>query len=254
MKIPSNQIYISGINENAKTIAKSYGFGIEHTYFSYSKRMDDGEKIYDTKIKELSGECTNFCFHAPFYELTMGAVDEKVKALSMDRFNQFINIVKKYNPKKLIFHTGFLPNVYYKEWFIPNAITFLKDFLKDKDENIDICIENVFSDSPDFIYDIVREVNKVSKKQVSVCLDIGHINAYAHDTTIYEWIDKCKDYISHFHIHNNDTKKDTHSDFDDGNIDIPKVVDYAIQYIKTPSFTIEACEAEKLVDFFKKMC
>ncbi|MCQ2609748.1 MAG: sugar phosphate isomerase/epimerase, partial [Lachnospiraceae bacterium] len=159
-------------------------------------------------------------------------------------------------PKKLVFHSGFLPNVYYKEWFVDRAILFLKEFIKDKD--IEICLENVFSDEPSFIYDIV---SKVDSDRLKICLDIGHINAYGDKTCkdeenacIKYWIDKLYPYISHFHIHNNNGMKDTHNDVYDGDIDIKDIIMYAITKIEVPTFTVEVMNIKDFPDFIDKIC
>ena len=252
MKIDKDRFYISGIADNLVDICKKYGFGIEHTKFTYTRFLDVELEEAKSEIIEMNKATQNLIFHAPFTELTMAPIDDKVGEVSLYRYNQFYSEAKKFNPKKLVYHTGYLKKVYYMEWFVPESIKFLINFLNDKSVGPQILIENVFSESPDYIYEILKKVNEESKVPLYMCLDIGHINAYAHDTTVFSWIDKCKKYITHIHIHNNNGENDYHKDVYDGTLDIKMIIDYAISVIPDVTFTVEVREPKDFPEFIKK--
>ena len=45
--------------------------------------------------------------HAPFMDLSPGAVDSKVRAVTMERFNHVLNIAEDLKVKAVIFHSGY---------------------------------------------------------------------------------------------------------------------------------------------------
>ena len=70
----------------------------------------------------------------------------------------------------LVVHSGYVPLVYYKEWFTEKSIEFWKRFLGKLDKDVIFCYENVMEDSPDMLYDIVSEVND---ERFGLCLTWG---------------------------------------------------------------------------------
>ena len=47
---------------------------------------------------------------------------------------------------------------------------------------------------------------KVDNPRLRMCLDVGHVNAYS-PVPVEEWVSACAEFLSHFHIHNNDARR-----------------------------------------------
>lgn len=241
LDIDSKNLYISTVCNKVLEITKIKKCGIEVAYFSYAENMD--RYLADTKkdIEKCLSVTDNLIFHAPFYEISMAAIDSKAKEFSFARLNQFYDLVKDYNPRKMVLHTGYIPSIYYPAWFIPHATEFLNDYIKGK--NIEVCVENVLGNDPSYLYDIFKNIKS---DKVKICLDIGHVNVYSkkidgkESTTLVKyWIDKLSPYITHYHIHNNNGDKDRHLDIDKGNMDINEIIRYAKSKNNNATFTLE---------------
>ena len=89
--------------------------------------------------------------------------------------------------------------------------------------NMDDKISEVLEEEPGMFLDIVTAVDHPNLRQ---CLDIGHVNTYAK-APVMQWLESWKDYLSHFHIHNNDGSWDTHSPLDCGNIPMGEFLERA---------------------------
>lgn len=235
-------IYLSTIAPDALPMARKYGVGIEITEFCTAWNMDKRFSVVDETLKSMLDGISNTTLHGPFNELFPCAIDLKARSLAAYRYRQAIDLAKRYGSKKVIFHGGYNPWIYYPEWYVKQSVVFWKDFLK-KDPGVEIVLENVLETQPEWLVDIVKGVDN---PQLKLCLDIGHVNAYSK-TSVMEWLEVCAPYISHFHIHNNDTTWDTHSALDDGIIPMKELLMQAEKLCPNATFTLEVMEAEPSV-------
>ena len=60
-------------------------------------------------------------------------------------------------------------------------------------------------------------VKGVDEPRLKLCLDVGHVNAYSK-IPVTDWLENWAPYLSHFHIHNNDTSRDQHNPLHEGTI------------------------------------
>ena len=136
------EINLATIDEHAMELAEKYDLGIELDQFCTAMYMDPPEfETWDADARRFLPRAR--VFHGPFNEICPCAIDPKVKALSMERYNQAFQLMYQYGLKKLILHGGFVPNVYFPVWYIEQSIAFWKDFLADKPEDFTLCLENV---------------------------------------------------------------------------------------------------------------
>ena len=144
--------------------------------------------------------------HGPFNELFPCAIDPKARRLAAQRYRQACGLAASYGADKVVIHAGFVPNVYYPCWYTEQSILFWREFLKDMPENRTICLENVMESDPAWMRDIVKEVND---PRLAICLDVGHANVCSR-IPVSGWLETLGPWIRHFHIHNNDSRADTH--------------------------------------------
>ena len=60
--------------------------------------------------------------HGPFNELTPAAIDPLVLRITEKRYRQAIRKAAELRVPKLVLHAGFVPLVYYPEWFVSRSV------------------------------------------------------------------------------------------------------------------------------------
>lgn len=218
-------------------LAHHYPVGIETINFSVSSILDEGHPAlvrYQNELGSLLKERPLF-LHGPFFDLSPASFDSQIKAVTINRFEAAYQIAAKLNAKKIIFHTGFLPQVYYIEGWLQNSILFWKEFMENKDSSITICIENVFETDYTPLKNLIETVNHPALK---ICLDIGHVHAYS-SLPLNQWITELSPYISHVHLHNNNGIKDEHLGLTSGSIDMPNCLNLLIKHCASSTVTLE---------------
>ena len=235
-------IYLSTIAPDVTEMARRFGLGLEIAEYCTAWNMDDkfGE-VHPKVLEEIDG-IANRVLHAPFNELFPCAIDPKARELAASRYRQAIRLAKDYGATKVIIHGGYNPWIYYPVWYVGESVKFWKEFLQE-DPGVQIVLENVLEEEPGMLLDIVTEVDHPNLR---LCLDIGHVNAYAK-VPVMQWLESWKDYLSHFHIHNNDGSWDTHSPLNCGSIPMREFLDRAAALCPDATFTLELLEAEPSV-------
>ena len=220
------KVYISQLveTEKIKGIIEKYDVGLEIVLFASPyclDRQDEFIENYKEELGDLYGKI-DISIHGPFVELCPGTRDELISKVTNYRMQQAYDVAKKMNAKYVVYHNGYYPNTYsYIEW-MQNAPVFWKNFLGDKkDDGIKVHIENVFEDDYFILHELMEEI---SDDKTSLCLDVGHVNAYS-DIDVMEWIKILKKYIKHMHIHNNCGDRDSHLGINKGDIDIIEILD-----------------------------
>ena len=235
-------IYLSTIADDASKIARKYGLGIEIAEYCTAWNMDDEFTATDASVQVKLDGIERKVLHAPFNELFPCAIDKKARALAADRYRQAIELAKRYGSTKVVIHGGYNPWIYYPVWYVEQSILFWKEFLKE-DPGAEIVLENVLETEPQWLLDIVKSVDD---KRLKLCLDIGHVNAYSK-IPVMDWLENWAPYLSHFHIHNNDTSWDSHSPLTEGSIPMKELLEKASLLCPNATFTLELMEAEASV-------
>ena len=244
------EINLATIDEHAMELAEKYDLGIELDQFCTAMYMDPPEfETWDADARRFLPRAR--VFHGPFNEICPCAIDPKVKALSMERYNQAFQLMYQYGLKKLILHGGFVPNVYFPVWYIEQSIAFWKDFLADKPEDFTLCLENVMEPEPSYLVDIVAGVDD---KRCRLCLDTGHANVGNVSTVpIPEWVKAFAPYLAHAHLHNNDGVWDWHKNLAEGTIPMEEVLDLLDELAPSASFTFENIDdSEESILWYQK--
>ena len=235
-------IYLSTIAADAAKTAKEYGFGLEIAEYCTAWNMDEQFSKTDAEVREKLTGIGNCILHAPFNELFPCAIDKKAKTLAADRYRQAIAIAKSYGAAKVVIHGGYNPRIYYPVWYVEQSIAFWKAFLEE-DPGVEIVLENVLEDDPQWLLDIVKSVND---PRLRLCLDTGHVNAYSA-LPVMDWLEMWAPYISHFHIHNNDGSRDQHNALGDGTIPVKEILLRAESMCPNATYTLELMKSEMSV-------
>ena len=236
------KLYISTVAEDAAEVARIYGFGLEIAEYCTAWNMDEQFFQTDPSVREKLTGIQSCVLHAPFNELFPCAIDKKARTLAADRYRQAIGLAKNYGATKVIIHGGYNPWIYYPVWYTEQSVLFWKEFLQE-DPGVEIVLENVLEEKPEMLLDIVKGVEHPKLK---MCLDIGHSNAYSKASAM-DWLETCKDFISHFHIHNNDGTWDNHCPLFDGTIPMKAFLQKAETLCPSATFTLELTESRPSV-------
>ena len=209
-------IYISGLSEpdEMKEIFKETGAGLETITFSQSAYLDELEtSIASERELIASYGSPDLSFHGPFLDLNPMTYDSLIYKATMTRFNQCYEAAQVLGAKKIVYHSGMIPTVYFIQGWAERMIAFWKDFLRDK-SGIGICMENVL----DREYEPLLEVAEgIGHPDFGLCLDIGHAHCYS-EHPVTEWADALKGHIRHVHVHDNDGSWDHHRPLGEGTI------------------------------------
>ena len=129
-------------------------------------------------------------------------------------------------------------------WYVEQSILFWKEFLQ-KDPGVQIVLENVLEDDPQWLLDIVKGVDD---PRLRLCLDVGHVNAYSA-LPVMDWLEMWAPYISHFHIHNNDGSRDQHNALTDGTIPMVQLLSRAQELCPEATYTLELMKDKPSVEW-----
>lgn len=242
-----SKVYLSTIAKDSGSVSKEWGLGLEIAQFCTAVNIDENFDSTDREIRRQIAPGQVVVFHAPFNELFPCAIDPKARELADFRYRQAIALAKEYGASKVVIHGGYNPQIYYPVWYTEQSILFWKDFLQE-DPGIQIVLENVLEKESAYILDIIRNVNHPNFR---MCLDVGHVNAYATHSPV-QWLKDCATWISHFHIHNNDGSWDSHSTLEQGTIPMEELLRQAESICPEATYTLEVTDAVKSVAWLHK--
>ena len=239
-----DKVYISTISTDAVRVAQEYGLGLEIAEYCTAWNMDEKFQGVDGVVKKKLEGIWGCTLHAPYNELFPCAIDKKARELAAYRYRQATDLAKRYGATKVVIHGGYNPRIYFPVWYVEQSILFWKDFLEE-DPGVQIVLENVLEDDPQWLLDIVKGVDD---PRLRLCLDIGHVNAYS-SVPVMDWLEAWAPFISHFHIHNNDGSRDQHNALTDGTIEIEKLLDRAQALCPEATYTLELMKDKPSVEW-----
>lgn len=239
------RLFLSTIADDAVQTAREFGLGVELAQFCLAENMDKTPPDVQASL-DAALEVPRRVLHAPFAELCPAAIDPLVRAVTRRRFLQAAALAKRYGAEKMVVHSGFIPLVYYPEWFAPQSAAFWREFLIDVD-GLTLCVENVMETSPDALRQIAELVND---PRLRICFDVGH--AFCQSGDLAPWLDALAPYISHVHLHNNHGTFDEHLALDTGTLDMAAVIRQLEALAPQATYTLEVRSARASVEWLLK--
>ena len=186
-------------------------------YFG-SRVFDSVTKDDITALKNKLDYNPKLSIHAPFMDLSPGAVDLKVREVTVKRFLDVLNIAEMLRPKVVVFHSGYDKWKYDGRvdiWLEGSLETWRLINKRAADMGVRIAIENIFEDEPENLALLVKEMNS---KNFGLCFDTGHFNLFSK-LPLTEWLEKITPYIVELHLHDNSRYADHHLAVGDGDFD-----------------------------------
>ena len=215
-----SQLYISTVSAGCDETAARYGLGLEIAEYCTAANLDAPIPEVVTAAQCHRQAAERFVFHAPFNELCPAAIDPLAVSLARHRYAQALAAARDWGCRLLVIHTGFIPWVYYPEWFVEKSVEFWREFLPQVPEGMVLCLENVMEPSPQIPVDIIRQVDD---PRLRLCLDVGHVNCYS-SLPASQWMAQWGDALSHLHLHNNDASVDSHGGLSRGSLPMEEII------------------------------
>ncbi len=209
-------------------------------YFS-SKTLDSINRSDIPQLIEKLDYNPSLTVHAPFMDLSPGAVDSKVRAVTVERFSHVLDIAEDLKVKAVVFHSGYEKWKYSLRpdlWLEGSLMTWKPLLEKANDIGVRIAIENIFEDEPTNLKLLMQEMGS---ENFGICFDTGHFNLFSK-TPMEEWLTILKSYIIELHLHDNDRTGDAHNPIGDGTFDFDIL--FSVLNDKNLIYTIEAHNAE----------
>ncbi len=195
------------------------------------------------KLESSSLRCT---IHAPFIDLSLGAIDSMVRTATIKRLLRAIDIAAVFRAKSMVFHTGFDPKHYHgqKEEWLENCYTTLKLILTHAGlKGIKLNLENVFEYTPEIHQAIF---SRFDEPGLGFCFDLGHQKVFSK-RGMDEWLEAVGNKIGQLHLHDNNGDWDDHLAIGMGKIDFERVFQYLEKNRLAPLITIEAHKKEDVI-------
>lgn len=232
----AGRLYLSTMGTDSQEMAEKLGLGLEIAEFCTAVNLERDTALYRDAVLKKQARLDRFWFHAPFAELSPAAVDPRVREVTALRYRQAIQMATGLGIHRLVIHSGFIPQVYFPEWFVPQSVLFWQTFLAKAPENITIALENVMDPGPEMLVEIVRQVND---PRLGLCLDVGHANCRISETPPLHWIEPMLPFLYHVHLHNNAGDMDLHAELGSGTVPMETILDILLARRPEATFTIE---------------
>ena len=228
---------ISELDARAPELALERGMGLELIGFCTAERMEDAELLAseEARLRPFGRKS----LHAPYYELTPCAIDSLIGRVSLHRYRQAVQTCARLGIRRMVVHSGYAPQMYFPEWFVPKSIEFWKDFVRELPSDFEMLLENVLDVRPEYIRDVC---DGVDDPRLRICLDVGHANAYS-PVSAEDWIKMLGQRIAHVHLHNNDGSRDAHAPLSEGSMDIAHILHLLDEYAPEAEICIESVDA-----------
>ena len=237
--------------EDLIRVCGRYHCGLELIRFGISDNLDH---FHDTlqsaaDLLELAGS-PSVSLHGPFLDLNPMTFDSRIRQVVLDRFAQAYDAAFKLNAKRIVFHSGMIPTVYFLEGWTERMISFWEDFLPGRTD-IPVCMENVLDREYDPFLKIA-EALKDKFPSFGICLDAAHAHCYSSHPELV-WAEALRGYIRHLHLHDNNGLSDQHLSLGEGNLQWEKVTRVLLESQPGLTVTVECSTAEAVCASLEKL-
>ena len=182
-------------------------------------------KDFEGVARQIRKRGLSTTLHAPYLDLSPGSLDSAIRSLTKRRFQQILDVVPIFQPKTVVFHTGYDHQRYWglKEMWIEKSLElwiWLSENIR-KEASL-LMLENVYEQSPQEFLDIYE---RLRDQHVGFCLDTGHMAAFSRED-LSTWLQFLGEHIQQLHLHDNLGNQDDHMALGEGEIDFELLFKY----------------------------
>lgn len=209
---------------------------------------DDLEGGDRTRFERLAGSLDygpRVSVHAPFMDLSPGAIDLAIHEVTVRRYRQAIECCGILRPQVMVCHSG------YDKWRFNGHRDIWRDGWRRtwdaisgaaEKSGILVAIENIFDETPDPLASLME---KLPAGKVGICFDTGHFNLFS-SASLSDWIGLLGPRIMATHLHDNFKTKDDHLPVGTATFDFPAYFGLLKARGHTPLFTIETHDRSRI--------
>jgi len=202
------------------------------------------------KMLKLLDYKPSLSIHAPFMDLSPGAIDSKVRTVTIERFMHIIEIAEIISASHIVFHSGYEKWTYNHKidtWLEKSLLTW--EYIINKARHIDVklTVENIFEDEPT---NLLQLMERLYYDKFGICFDTGHFYIFT-TKSLDEWMNALKPYILELHLHDNIKTADSHFPIGDGSFDFHKLFSHIKQ--KDCLYTIETHSPEMVIKSLERL-
>lgn len=201
-------------------------------------------------LKESLDHHPSLSIHAPFMDMSPGAVDSKVRAVTLERFSHIMEVAAILLPETVVFHSGYEKWRYAHRvdiWLEGSLLTWRPVIEKASGLGVKIAIENIFEDEPSNLRSLMQELHS---GHFGICFDTGHCNLFSN-VPLEDWLLSLGPYIFELHLHDNDKSFDQHLPIGDGTFDFGKL--FSLLDGTERVYTIEAHTPENVTKSIERL-
>ncbi len=203
------------------------------------------EPDYASAAMRLREAGHSITFHGPFMDLRPGAIDAKIRRVSLERFKQVFEIASCFRPRSIVFHPSYDERYYVssgRKWLENSIDTWMQ--LVPLAEGLDtrIALENVYEADPGCLGLLL---NALPPGRVGFCFDTGHFNAFA-ESGLEAWIERLGSRLIEIHLHDNRGALDEHLPVGEGTFPFARLFALPKERKLAPILTVEAHSEKNL--------
>jgi sugar phosphate isomerase/epimerase len=196
--------------------------------------LEDFKRI----AKELAKAGLNCSFHGPFLDLSFGAIDSRVRQVSLERYEQVFELISLFQPRWVVCHEAYEERHYgdnQERWFNNITASFSRLLPHVEKTKTVLMVENVFEKDTQHLTALFQAL---PSPLLRFCLDVGHHRLYSR-TSLKAWIDELGPVLGMLHLHDNHGRSDDHLALGRGSIDFPDFFSLLKERGLDPFITLE---------------
>lgn len=192
---------------NRLQLIRELDVGVE-IYFNNNTIQDIEERDVEETGKILRSEGILCSVHAPFMDLSPGAVDKQVRAVTKDKLKKAVQMANKLGAMGIVCHPG------YDKWrfgdnvdiWMEGSIDTWNEVLAVAGDAFPVMVENIFEEEPDTLVHLLKYFDN---KNLYCCFDSGHFNLFSK-VPLEKWLTSLGKKIKEMHLHDNYGSRDDH--------------------------------------------
>lgn len=167
----------------------------------------EGNDVKETSrmLKDAGISCT---VHAPFMDLSPGAVDRTVRTITGDKLEKAVEMANLLGARGIVCHSGY--NKWYfdgkQDVWLEGCVETWNRILKAAGKELPVMVENIFEEEPSNLIELFRYFKD---SNLYFCFDSGHFNLFTI-TDLEEWLSPLRNKIREMHLHDNHGSSDEH--------------------------------------------
>ncbi len=209
--------------------------------FLYDTKVDDYENL-SRLLKDAGLKCT---LHAPFYDLSPGALDRGVRLASLNKLRLAFELIEIFEPVAIVCHVGFENNkhLFKQEEWLENSLATWQELLSiAAKSSTPMMLENTYETEPE---PLVKVLKALDSPHARFCLDVGHVLSFAKNSW-GDWLPAMSPWLGQLHLHDNKGDMDNHLAIGQGNFDFAGLFSYLNTNNIKPIITLEPHQKEGL--------